>query len=107
MSNVIDFGTRRPTTERRDEHRRRVRREALLRFNNGHGAFEASVRNQSRNGACLDMGDTTGVPNRFHLTVSSMPVGDAFVKWRSETRLGLRLEGEFPEGVRLPSLIGE
>lgn len=101
MSNVIDFGTRVPLSERRSEMRRRVRREAVLHFNRGYGAFEASVRNQSEHGACLDMGDTTGVPTRFHLSVSGVPVGGALVKWRTPTRLGLRLDGEFPDGVRL------
>lgn len=106
MSNVVQFGTRRPVIERptsgpppeerRADRRRRVRREAVLHFNSGYGAFDASVRNQSPNGACLDIESTLGVPTRFHLTVSGIKVGNAHVRWRSSTQLGVFLLEPLP-----------
>ena len=101
MPDVIDFRTRRadpnhPDDERRSERRRRVRRQAALHFNNGYGVFEASVRNQSRYGACLDIPSTIGVPSRFNLVVSGVKVGEARVRWRTPTQLGLRLQEPFP-----------
>ena len=102
MSNVIQFGTRRstvehpeaarPIAERRLYYRRRVRREAIIHFNRGYGAFEASVRNQTSHGVCIDIPNTLGVPTRFDLTISSIRVGKARVRWRSSTQLGVSLE---------------
>ncbi|GAB5505515.1 MAG: hypothetical protein Rhirs2KO_06780 [Rhizobiaceae bacterium] len=73
-----------------------MRRAAVLHFNSGYGAFDASIRNQSPNGACIDIDSTLGVPTRFQLTVSGIKVGDAHVRWRSSTQLGVFLLEPFP-----------
>lgn len=106
MSNVIQFGTRRPAiehpepvrpiAERRSHGRRRVRREAVLHFNHGYCAFEASIRNQSSHGVCIDIPNTLGVPTRFDLTMSGIKVGEASVRWRSSTQLGVSLAKPLP-----------
>jgi hypothetical protein len=79
--------------ERRMEHRRRVFRGAQLRFNRGYGAFECVIRNESANGACLQIGDSSVVPAHFELVLNGEASGRmAHVRWRRTDALGVEFE---------------
>ncbi|RJT41865.1 PilZ domain-containing protein [Mesorhizobium waimense] len=76
--------------ERRAQRRRRALKGATLRFNNGFGAMEGAVRNESENGAQLSFGDTIGVPSGFELSVNGAEHSrSARVRWRSQTLVGV------------------
>jgi len=76
--------------ERRVERRRRALKGARLRFNNGFGAMEGVVRNESENGAQLSFGDAIGVPSGFELRVNGAERSrTARVRWRSQTLVGV------------------
>lgn len=79
--------------DRRGETRRRVLKGARLGFNEGYGAMECVVRNQSERGARLVLGDTMGVPSRFELAVAgeSEP-RSARVCWRTGEAVGIRFD---------------
>jgi hypothetical protein len=89
MADIIDLKTR-IAINRRAERRRRVLKGAVLSFNSGFGAFEAVVRDQSRNGARLAFGDTVGVPPFFELAINGETTKRAAkVRWRSPTLIGV------------------
>lgn len=78
------------TANRRVQIRRRVLKSAVLRFNNGLGVFEGTVRNQSDRGAMLAFGDTVGVPPLFELSIwGEAAPRPAQVRWRSMTAVGV------------------
>lgn len=76
--------------ERRAAQRRRVLKGARLSFNNGYGALECLVRNESENGALLAFGETAGVPAAFELTVNGRGAPrPARARWRTQTLVGV------------------
>lgn len=75
--------------ERRAVTRRRVLKGATLSFNNGYGALEGLVRNESERGVLLNFGETSAVPSSFDLTVNGAAARSARVKWRDMTRVGV------------------
>jgi hypothetical protein len=79
--------------ERRQAERRRVLKGGRLSFNSGYGSAECVVRNLSATGARLTFGDSSAIPQRFDLLITSeeMPRG-AVVRWRSQTALGVSFE---------------
>lgn len=89
MADIIDLKAR-TVRNQRAEIRRRVLKGAVLTFNSGFGAFEAVVRDQSRNGARLAFGETVGVPPLFRLAIRGEAVERmARVRWRSPTLIGV------------------
>jgi hypothetical protein len=63
---------------------------AIVRFNNGYGAFECVVRNLSENGARLTFGETSAVPAAFDLKIAGdKQVRDARVRWRTPDSVGV------------------
>ena len=75
--------------ERRTTQRRRVLKGGTLSFNNGYGALECVVRNESPNGALLNFGETAAVPAAFDLTIKGAETRHAEVRWRSMTMVGV------------------
>ncbi|NMG41336.1 hypothetical protein GRZ55_18995 [Chelativorans sp. ZYF759] len=79
--------------DRRAEGRRRVLKGARLEFNQGYGAMECVLRNQSDRGARLVLGDTMGVPARFDLVIAGEEgVRTARVRWRTGEAVGIDFE---------------
>jgi hypothetical protein len=77
-------------TERRLQPRRRVLKGAIIRFNNGYGAFECVVRNLSESGAKLSFGETSAVPASFELKIAGdEQTRPARVRWRSPDSIGV------------------
>lgn len=76
--------------DRRLEHRRRILKGAILRFNNGFGNLECVIRNLTSNGARISMGQTNGIPSRLQLQISGerTPI-EALVRWRTPRDIGL------------------
>jgi hypothetical protein len=78
--------------ERRAEPRRRALKGATVRFNNGYGALECVLRNESPKGALLVFGEATAVPTMFELHVAGQAAPrHARVRWRTTTSLGVEL----------------
>ncbi|KQZ81429.1 hypothetical protein ASD64_10620 [Mesorhizobium sp. Root157] len=75
--------------DRRATVRRRVLKGATLSFNNGYGALEGVVRNESEQGALLHFGETSAVPSRFDLVVKGSMTRAARVRWRDTARVGV------------------
>ena len=76
--------------ERRTQARRRVLKGAIIRFNNGYGAFECVVRNLSESGAKLTFGETSAVPAAFQLKIGGDGQSrEARVRWRSPDSVGV------------------
>lgn len=75
--------------ERRAVMRRRVLKGATLSFNNGYGALEGLVRNESERGVLLNFGETSAVPSSFDLTVKGAAARSVRVRWRDMTRVGV------------------
>jgi len=77
-------------TDRRSRQRHRVLKGAIIRFNNGYGAFECVVRNLSENGAKLTFGETSAVPAAFELKIAGEEEKrQARVRWRSSESVGV------------------
>ena len=76
--------------ERRNEHRRRILKGAVLKFNNGFGNLECVIRNLTSNGARVSMGQTNGIPTRLQVQISGerTPI-EAMVRWRTPRDIGL------------------
>jgi PilZ domain len=76
--------------ERRTEHRRRILKGAILKFNNGFGNLECVLRNLTSDGARISMGQTGGIPNRLqiHITGERTPI-EAMIRWRTPRDIGL------------------
>ena len=76
--------------ERRSEHRRRILKGAVLKFNNGFGNLECVVRNLTSSGARVSMGQTNGIPSRLqvHISGERTPI-EALVRWRNPRDIGL------------------
>lgn len=78
-------------TERRLEHRRRLLKGAMIKFNNGFGDLECVVRNLTTGGARISMGQTSGIPTRIQIQIAGerIPV-EAKIEWRTPRDIGLR-----------------
>lgn len=76
--------------ERRTEHRRRILKGAVIKFNNGFGNLECVLRNLTSNGARISMGQTGGIPSRLqiHIAGERTPI-EALVQWRTPRDIGL------------------
>jgi hypothetical protein len=76
--------------DRRGERRRRMLKGATLQFNSGCSTFECVLRDITSGGARISMGDTTGVPARFLLTIADDQIQfEAIVRWRTQRDIGL------------------
>jgi hypothetical protein len=63
---------------------------AIVRFNNGYGAFECVVRNLCENGARLTFGETSAVPAAFELKiVGDQQIRNARIRWRTPDSVGV------------------
>jgi hypothetical protein len=76
-------------TERRAMPRRRVLKGGTLSFNNGYGALECVVRNESASGALLSFGETSAVPPAFDLAIKGAETRHAQARWRNMTLVGV------------------
>jgi PilZ domain len=76
--------------ERRTEHRRRILKGAVIKFNNGFGNLECVLRNLTSKGARISMGQTGGIPSRLqiHIVGERTPI-EALVQWRTPRDIGL------------------
>lgn len=82
--------TKHEGVERRNEHRRRILKGAILKFNNGFGNLECVIRNLTSSGARVSMGQTNGIPSRLQIHISGerTPI-EALVRWRTQRDIGL------------------
>ena len=76
--------------ERRVEHRRRILKGATIKFNNGFGNLECTIRNLTSNGARISLDQTHGIPSRIQLHIAGerTPL-EALVRWRGRQDIGL------------------
>ncbi len=76
--------------ERRGEHRRRILKGALVKFNNGFGNLECVMRDMTSGGARISMGHTSGMPSRVELQVAGEKTAiEALVHWRTPRDFGV------------------
>ena len=78
--------------DRRSAPRHRVLKGGVMRYNRGYGAMECVVRNRSETGALLVMGETSGVPAAFDLSIGCEDARPARVRWRSLTAVGVSID---------------
>ncbi len=79
--------------ERRAEHRRRVLKGGSILFNKGYGALGCKVRNLNDQGALLELGETTGMPQSFDFQVTGeKKTKSASIIWRDLNRIGVRFD---------------
>jgi hypothetical protein len=76
--------------ERRTEHRRRILKGAVIKFNNGFGNLECVLRNLTSKGARISMAQTGGIPTQLqiHIAGECAPI-EANVQWRTPRDIGL------------------
>jgi hypothetical protein len=76
--------------ERRTEHRRRILKGAVIKFNNGFGNLECVLRNLTSKGARISMAQTGGIPTQLqiHIAGERAPI-EAVVQWRTSRDIGL------------------
>lgn len=76
--------------ERRTEHRRRILKGAIIKFNNGFGNLECVLRNLTSSGARISMGQTGGIPSRIQIHIAGERTAiEALVQWRTPRDIGL------------------
>lgn len=77
--------------ERRAAHRRRVLKAGSILFNKGYGALGCKVRNMTEQGALLELGETTGMPQKFDFRITNEDeIRSASIVWRDKMRIGIR-----------------
>ncbi|HEX2215348.1 MAG TPA: PilZ domain-containing protein [Xanthobacteraceae bacterium] len=76
--------------ERRQELRKRALKTGRVVFNNRYSVMDCTVRNLSRRGALLLVGETHALPDKFVLELDAGAVSHACkVIWRKERQLGV------------------
>ncbi|MCW5718518.1 MAG: PilZ domain-containing protein [Bauldia sp.] len=87
--------------ERRNRHRNRVLKGALVVFGNHGSTIDCTIRNLSDEGAKLLLGSTIGVPDTFELMIpAEHRIAPARVVWRTECELGIALTAPFHPTAR-------
>ena len=77
--------------ERRAAHRRRVLKAGSILFNKGYGALGCKVRNLNEEGALLELGETTGMPQKFDFRITNEDeIRTASIVWRDNMRIGIK-----------------
>jgi hypothetical protein len=76
--------------EQRERQRTLILKGGKLMFNQQDSLVDCTVRNLTNRGACLLVQTTIGVPREFDLSFDSFrTVRRCYVKWRTESRLGI------------------
>ena len=93
MTPVTERNAANTNVDRRSDQRRRVLKGATLSFNRGYSAFECVVRNESKGGARLSLGETFAIPATFRLAISGeADARVARIIWRKPDELGVTFE---------------
>ena len=74
--------------ERRAQQRMRSLKTAMIIFNRRWSTIDCTVRNLSKMGACLQVGDQVAVPDSFELEFDATN-HRCQVMWRKDNRLGV------------------
>lgn len=89
--------------EKRKNPRRRVLKEGKIVFADGLRVIDCTIRDLSKDGARLLIGNTVGVPDTFRLFEKSTGLlYPASVVWRQMSSLGVRFDAE-PTDIRDPA----
>lgn len=82
-----------------DQDQRKIRRIRTLKgaridFNGGYSAYECTVRDLTPNGARLEFGDATGVPNHFWIDLEHghEPRRKCTMRWRAGLTVGVSFD---------------
>jgi hypothetical protein len=79
--------------DRRSARRNRTLKGARIVFNAGFSAFECTVRDLTPDGAKLQLGEATGVPNHFELELEhGQPRRKCTVRWRAGLTIGVSFD---------------
>jgi hypothetical protein len=78
-----------PSPERRVEPRLRTLKAGKIAFNNHFAVFDCIVRNMTKHGACLEVGNSLGVPTIFDLILADGNKHVCNLRWRYDTRIGV------------------
>lgn len=90
-----------PEAERRQIHRKRVFKGALVVFGNHDRTIDCAIRNLSDEGAKLTLASTIGVPETFELMIPAEHlIAPARAVWRTDRELGVALTGPFVPTAR-------
>ena len=80
--------------DQRKIRRTRTLKGARIVFNGGYSAYECTVRDLTPNGARLNFGDATGVPNHFEIDLEHghEPRRKCTVRWRAGSTVGVSFD---------------
>ncbi len=75
--------------ERRSAPRLRTFKSGKIVFNHDFSVFDCMVRNLTERGACLEFGDSVGVPDTFELQLADGLRHHCNLIWRYKDRMGV------------------
>jgi hypothetical protein len=78
-----------PATQRRAVPRLRTLKAGKIVFNHDFSVFDCVVRNLTERGACLEFGDSVGVPPTFELQLADGARHHCNLIWRYKDRMGV------------------
>jgi hypothetical protein len=78
-----------PAVERRSVPRLRKFKSGKIVFNHDFSVFDCVVRNLTDRGACLEFGDSVGVPQTFELQLADGSRHHCNLIWRYRDRMGV------------------
>jgi hypothetical protein len=78
--------------EKRKELRMEASKAATIAFDDNASVIECAIRNLSLTGACLEVADPVGLPERFNLVLDTNR-HPCRVVWREADRVGVEFEG--------------
>ena len=80
-----------PMNDKRAEQRQRVFKSAKIAMNRG-GVIDCTIRDISKNGACLRVASPLGIPDVLELVLDDKIQQRCRVKWRKETQIGVQFQ---------------
>ncbi|HEY7247173.1 MAG TPA: PilZ domain-containing protein [Xanthobacteraceae bacterium] len=85
--------------ERRHNHRLRTLRAGKILFNNKSSVIDCTVRNLSRQGACLIVTSVVGVPPAFDLLIEGEPTTrPCNMVWHAPNKIGIEFSRSLTAG---------
>lgn len=85
--------------ERRSEPRTRAFKRGMVVFNNRYSSAECTIKNESANGAKLQVGQNQTIPNTVEIRHYPDPAyHPARVVWRTEEAIGIEFDQPQPKG---------
>ncbi len=78
-----------PSPNRRAEPRLRTLKAGKIAFNNHFSLYDCIVRNMTKQGACLEVSNSIGVPAVFDLILADGNKHVCNLRWRYDNRVGV------------------